>query len=85
MLHTLYIDALCYKVSVHHMTIVLDLIFMVQGLFGKKVKIFCNVNVSLIMRNRITLFGMCIPCKILMPVSQFSLDLDLISWISEQD
>ena len=28
---------------------------------------------------------MCVPCKVLMPVRQFSLDPDLISWISEQD
>ena len=25
---------------------------------------------------------MCVPCKVLMPVRQFSLDLDLISWLS---
>ena len=30
MLHTLYIDASCYEVSVSHMSNVLDLIFMVQ-------------------------------------------------------
>ena len=30
MLHILYIDASCYEVSVSHMSIVLDLIFMVQ-------------------------------------------------------
>ena len=30
MLHTLYIVASCYKVSVSHMSMVLDLIFMVQ-------------------------------------------------------
>ena len=29
-LHTLYIDASCYEVSVSHMSNVLDLIFMVQ-------------------------------------------------------
>ena len=30
MLHTLYMDASCYEVSVSHMSNVLDLIFMVQ-------------------------------------------------------
>ena len=30
MLHTLYVDASCYEVSVSHMSNVLDLIFMVQ-------------------------------------------------------
>ena len=50
----------------------------------KKVEMFCNVKVSLIISNRITIFGMCVPCKVLMLVRQFSLDLDLISWISEQ-
>ena len=52
----------------------------------KKVKIhkFCNVNFSLIMSNMINIFGMCVPYKVLVPVRQFSLDLDLIPWISEQ-
>ena len=84
MLHTLYIDASCYIVYVSHMSNVLDLIFMVQCLLEKKVKIFCNVKFSLIISNRITIFCMCVPCKVLMPVRQFSLYLDLISWISEQ-
>ena len=50
----------------------------------KKVKIFCNVKFSLIISSRIAIFGMCIPRKVLMPVRQFSLDLNLISWISKQ-
>ena len=79
MLHTLYMNASCYEVSVSHMSNVLDLIFMVQWLLEKKL-IFCNVKLS----NRITIFSRCIRCKVLMPVRQFPLDLDLISWISEQ-
>ena len=43
---------------------VLDHIFMVQWLLEKKVVIFCNVNFSLILSNRITIFGMCVPCKV---------------------
>ena len=85
MLHTLYIDASFYEVSASHMSNVLDLIFMVQWLLEKKVKMFCNVLFSLIISKRITIFSMCVPCKVLMPVRQFSFDLDLISWISEQD
>ena len=84
MLHTLYMVASCYEDSVGHMSNVLDLFFMVQLLLEQKVKIFCNVEFSLIISNRITIFGMCVPCKVLMSVRQFSLDLDLISWISEQ-
>ena len=40
MLHTLYIDALCYKVSVCHMFIVLDIIFIIQWLLEKKLRCF---------------------------------------------
>ena len=40
MLHTLHIDALCYKVSVCHMSIVLDLIFMVSDYLKKKLRFF---------------------------------------------
>ena len=50
----------------------------------KKVKIVCNVYFSLIISNRITIFGMCVPCKVFMPVRQISLDLDLTSCTSEQ-
>ena len=48
----------------------------------KKVMFFCNVNFFLSIR--ITIWSMCVPCKVLMPVRQFSLNLDLISWITEQ-
>ena len=44
MLHTLYIDASCYEVSVSHMSNVLDLIFMVQWPLEKKFKIFLMLN-----------------------------------------
>ena len=84
MLHILYIDASCYEISISHMSIVLDLIFMVQWPLNKKIQIFCNVKFSLTVSNRITIFSMCVPYKVLMPVRQFSLDLNLISWISEQ-
>ena len=84
MLYTLYIEAPCYEVSVSHMSNVLDLIFMFQWPLKKKVQIFCNVEFSLIISNRITIFDMCVPWEVLMSVRQFSLDLDLISWISEQ-
>ena len=40
MLHTLYIDSSCYEVSICHMTIVLDLIFMIKWLLEKKLKFF---------------------------------------------
>ena len=40
MLHTLYIDASCYEVSVSHMSNVLYLIFMVQQLLEKKLRFF---------------------------------------------
>ena len=36
------------------------------------------------MSNRITILDMCVPCNVLMSVRQFSLDLDLILWFSEQ-
>lgn len=39
-----------------------------------------NINFSLIMSNRIIIFGICIPCKVLIPSR---LDFNLISWISE--
>ena len=78
MFHTLYMDASCYDVSISHMSNILDLIFMVQWLLEKKVKIFCNDEFSLIISHRITIFGMRVPCKVLMSVRQFSLDLDLI-------
>ena len=47
-----HLDAgtLCYKVPVCHTLIVLDHIFMVHS-------IFYHVNPSLIMNNRITIFG----------------------------
>ena len=50
----------------------------------KKIKMFGNVNFSLIMNFRITFFNMYVPCKVIMPLRKFSLDLDLISWVSEQ-
>ena len=39
--------------------------------------IFYNVNFFLIMSNRIPIFSMCVPCKVLMPVIQFLFDLNL--------
>ena len=50
----------------------------------KTVVFYGKVNFSLIINNRVTIFGMCVPFKVFMPFRQFSLDLDLISWISEQ-
>ena len=43
----------------------------------KKVKMFCIVEFFLItsISNRITIFGMSVPCTVLVPVRQFSLDL----------
>ena len=85
MLHTLHIDSSCHEVSISHLSNVLDWPhFHGSVTTWKKVKIFCNVKFSLIISNRITIFGMCVPCKVLMPVRHFLLDLVLISWIIEQ-
>ena len=44
MLHTLYMDASCYDVSVSHMSNDLDFIFMVQWLLEKKFRCFIMLN-----------------------------------------
>ena len=56
MLHTLNTDALSLEVSVCHMSIVLELIFMVQWLLEKKLKFLV---ISLILW--VTMFSICVP------------------------
>ena len=81
--HTFNIYALCYKCSVS-VTCPLSLAsFSWFSDYLEEKFIFCNGNFSLIISSGITLFGTCPPWKVIMIVKQLSLDLDLISWISE--
>ena len=54
MLHTLYMDASCYEVSVSHMSNVLDLIFMDQW---SKINFWVLVFFSNTLCNRSTIFS----------------------------
>ena len=86
MLHTLYIDASCYEFLLVKCPMSLTSFSWFSDNL-KKSSDFCNVKFSLIISNRITVFGKPVNvylARFLCLSDSFLIDLDLISWIVEQ-